>query len=504
MPDGDATRLNSSSPAQPEAGSATPAGAAVLTIEPPRSGLLAAFSRLGQTLGGLLGHAAIPEMAAALAYRTIFSLIPILLIAFLTLRLFKDTGALVEQMLSRLLEQAGLTSLAGNAGAGAASGGFDLKGWISQRVNEFSGINFTWIGLISAGVLIYGAMGLLVAMEGSFNAIYGGQNARSWSKRLLQYWMIITLGPMLVYASFFAGEAFKSIALDLAENTGVGASLFAAIAGYATTVLISAALLLALYQTIPNTRVRLRPAIIGSLVGGLLLEMAKNGFSIYVQYAGVRSLYGSLALLPLFLFWVYITWIIVLFGLRLSYLIQHQRLSLLLLAWRGVLRRHLDSPVAAAMPEQAAGPLMLDRTVGLCVLAHIGDAFNRGQIGLTPEQIEAKAAIPHAAARTVIDALIASGLVIRATAPSARSGRLTLSRPPASITAAEAIRALDGAVIEARGIGGTDRLTSAISSAAQHSAGGLTLADLIDPPAAPAGRSVVGGAGGGETPPVPA
>jgi membrane protein len=459
-----------------------------------RSGILASLTRLGTAVGSLLGHAAIPEMAAALAYRTIFSLIPILLIAFLTLRLFKDTNSLVEQMLSRLMDQAGLTNL-----AGSGDGGFNLQQWISQRVQEFSGINFTWIGLISAGVLIYGAMGLLVAMEGSFNSVYGGQPARSWSKRVLQYWMILTLGPMLVYASFFASNLFINLATTVSEEAGGAGATFRVFLAYVSAVPISAMLLLALYLTIPNTRVAIRPAIVGAIVGGVLLELAKNGFAIYVQVAGVRSLYGSLALLPLFLFWVYITWIIVLFGLRLAFLIQHHRLSLIGQAWRGVMRRHLQAPLIGAMPEQTNVPLLLDRSVGLAILAHIADGFQQGRGGITAEQLEARAGVPISAVRVVLAALLERSLIVRIPNGDNKASKYSLARPASSIAAITAIESLDEAIISARGCGRVDAVLRTAEQAMSRSLGTMTLAEIIDNPPPPKSRATQS-----DAPPVPA
>ena len=461
-----------------------------------------ALYRFGRTLGDLLGHYAIPEMAAALAYRTIFSLIPILLIAFLTLRLFKDTSKMVEDFLGKVLAQTGLSSIGSDAGSS-----FSLQVWISERVRDFSGINFTWIGMISAGVLIYAAIGLLVALEGAFNSIYGGQVARAWGKRFLQYWMIITLGPMLVYASFYAGDSFTQITRDVtAEQGGIVAATLLAMAGYATTVIITAGLLLALYITIPNARVALRPATIGALVGAVLLEMAKNAFSIYVKLAGVNSLYGSLALLPLFMFWIYITWIIVLFGLRLSYLIQHHRVGLLWQAWRGVLRRHLAPPLTASMPEQAFGPLLLDRSVALTMLAHIASAFNAGRAGLTAEQIETEASIPLAAVKPLLEKLRLAGL-LTTQGGSGRSARFMLRRPAETILVVDALRAVDELVIEARSIGRMATLERAMTAAAERAVAGLTLADLVLPPKRPGGESPLGpefAAANASSPPVPA
>ena len=82
-------------------------------------------------------------------------------------------------------------------------------------------------------------------------------------------------------------------------------------------------LLFLLYALMPNTHVSVRAAVIGSLVGALLWEAAKFGFQIYVVKAVPYSnIYGSIGLIPLFLFWIYVTWLIVLFGLILTYTLQ--------------------------------------------------------------------------------------------------------------------------------------------------------------------------------------
>ena len=93
-----------------------------------------------------------------------------------------------------------------------------------------------------------------------------------------------------------------------------------------TSGVASWVLLLLLLTLMPNTTVHLRPALIGSLVAAILWKFAKHGFKLYLTKAVSYSvLYGSLGLIPLFLFWMYLTWLIVLFGLELTYTLQAMR-----------------------------------------------------------------------------------------------------------------------------------------------------------------------------------
>jgi len=86
----------------------------------------------------------------------------------------------------------------------------------------------------------------------------------------------------------------------------------------------SSLVLFLIYYLMPNTRVYVRAAIVGALVGGLFLELAKYLFGLYVAHmVGENNIYGNLGLIPLFFFWVWIFWVIVLFGAELSYTLQH-------------------------------------------------------------------------------------------------------------------------------------------------------------------------------------
>src|SRR5690606_5390189 len=133
---------------------------------------------------------------------------------------------------------------------------------------------------------------------------------RSILQRVVTYWTVITLGPLLLLVSLYvAGQI-----VEWARPIPVVGSLLV-FAGRFTALGASWILLLVLYTLMPNTNVAVKPAVIGSFVGAVLWEIGKWGFGLYVSRAlPYSALYGSLGLIPLFLFWVYITWVVVLFG----------------------------------------------------------------------------------------------------------------------------------------------------------------------------------------------
>jgi membrane protein len=135
------------------------------------------------------------------------------------------------------------------------------------------------------------------------------------------HWSIITLGSGLLAMSLcMSGQV-----IDWFGTMGAGSNL-RWLLSHAIAILASWVLLFLLYALMPNTHVSVKAAAAGALVAALLWEAAKFGFQIYVAKAVPYSaIYGSLGLIPLFLFWIYVTWLIVLFGLILTYTLQTLR-----------------------------------------------------------------------------------------------------------------------------------------------------------------------------------
>lgn len=512
-----------------------------------------------QTLGVWLGQDAMPRMAAALAYRTMFSLLPFLVLSFLVFRLFPNSEALIADFLNQVIAKSGLDRIASDQDS--------VGKWITSTVGGFKGINFGAIGAVSAAVFIYGALSLLVDIESSFNAIYGVSRARSWARRIAQYWLIVSLGPLVLYTSFAVGEKFNSWAQasvrqvgSFVDGTGSGddpkpepapattptptpstppesasrpsvpsdarepspqsepgtiaptttdqpsdsplAAAWARVAlqdfvgppyveplppgaqadgfltgwilritGFLVTVGLSGFLLAVLYLTVPNTVVRLVPALIGALTGGLLLEIAKGSFRSFFSADSYAGVYGSLALLPLFLMWVYITWFIVLLGLRVSFLVQHGRTGVLLHAFRS--------------SRTGLGGSWMEPARGVAVVVDIADAFAQGRT-IAPWKLAERAGMDEASTRLLLSRLEESGILHRV-ASEGREETFALCRPAEQIPVAEIVsvaQSLAGPVAP----GATGDLLARVRSAQLQAVAGVNLSSLVS---APKGRRVV-------------
>jgi membrane protein len=182
---------------------------------------------------------------------------------------------------------------------------------------------------------------------------------------------------------------------------------------------ISAAwvLLFLLYALMPNTHVSVRAAMIGSLVGSLLWEAAKIGFQIYVVKAVPYSnIYGSIGLIPLFLFWIYVTWLIVLFGLILTYTLQTfgGRLPRKLRDRRGVL-------------------LHGDPDWMLPIMCEVGSAFDEGN-SINQQKLADQIGLSSREVREMTDQLIEANMLRRV---AGEEDSLTLARPAERIQIAD-------------------------------------------------------------------
>ena len=180
------------------------------------------------------------------------------------------------------------------------------------------GLSFEAIGAVGALLLIWAALGLLISFEDAANRIYRAPRARGWLARIGIYWTVLTLGPILLLVVLYAAEYW----LGRAEALPLLGPLFAFLGEFGSLAGSFLALTL-LYKLLPNTLVRWRPALSGALVAAALWDASKWAFGLYVSRAlPYLKLYGAIGLIPLFLFWLYLNWLIVLFGLEIAFILQ--------------------------------------------------------------------------------------------------------------------------------------------------------------------------------------
>jgi membrane protein len=259
------------------------------------------------------------EMAAALTYRTIFSLVPLLMVSMLVFRLFGDMDAAARELQEAAYGFFNYQVDATRPEAAAFKKLLDER--ILDVVRGVSGLHYEAIGMLGALLLIWAALSLLVSFENAANRVYRAPRGRGWLMRVGVYWAVLTLGPILLLVVRYAAQFW----LQRAERLPFAGPLLSPLGGFGTLAGSFLALSL-LYKLLPNTLVRWRPAIAGAFVAAALWDASKWTFGLYVGRAlPYLKLYGAIGLVPLFLFWLYTNWLIVLFGLEIAFTLQALR-----------------------------------------------------------------------------------------------------------------------------------------------------------------------------------
>ena len=261
------------------------------------------------------------EMAAALTYRTLFGLVPAVVLSLLLFRSFVGLEGVASMLEEQVKQFLNLSDVKVAMGA-EADERREMQAIIDERIAQFTErayeLDFRSVGGVGLALLIWAALALLITVENCFNTVCRAAAGRPWRYRVPVYWTVLTLGPLLLTISLYAADRFVAWASDLMWVGPVVEQLTRL-----SALVASWLLLLLLYQLVPNARVQTRAAVGGALVAAILWEGAKLAFESYVNHAVPYSaLYGSLGLIPLFLLWIYVTWLVVLLGLELTDALQ--------------------------------------------------------------------------------------------------------------------------------------------------------------------------------------
>ncbi|MDD2855648.1 MAG: YihY/virulence factor BrkB family protein, partial [Desulfuromonadaceae bacterium] len=242
--------------------------------------------------------------ASALTYTTVLSLVPFLAIAFSVL---KGLGA--QNALEPLLQQ-----LAG-----------DSEETISRIIAYVNNTNMKSMGAIGLVMLVLTVVSLMGSIEEAFNAVWGVSETRSLHRRFSDYLGVVIVGPILLLAATSMTSSLQSqwLLQWLVQNTYIGdAILF--LFRFLPYLSVWIAMVF-MYIFIPNIKVRFLSAVTGGVIAGTAWELAQWGyFHFQIGVAKYNAIYGTLAAVPVFLVWIYTSWLIVLFGLEIVFAHQHR------------------------------------------------------------------------------------------------------------------------------------------------------------------------------------
>ncbi len=234
------------------------------------------------------------QSAAALTYMSLFAIVPMLTLMYSMFSLipaFQDAGSQVEQWIfSKVLPSSGQE--------------------ISTYLTEFS-TQARKLSSVGVVILMVTSYLMLANIEKTFNHIWGTDGGRRGLSGFLLYWAILSLGPLLLAAGMVMKTYLLSFSLivDEVDALGISQYLFA----YLPWLLSCMAFSL-LFIAVPNCKVRTSHAIYGAVVTTVLFESAKALFGILVAHSSYNNVYGAFAIIPLFLIWIYLLWMLILIG----------------------------------------------------------------------------------------------------------------------------------------------------------------------------------------------
>lgn len=174
------------------------------------------------------------------------------------------------------------------------------------------------LGPIGGILLVWSALTLVTTIERSLNRIFEAPRSRSLGQRIVIYWSLLTLGPVVLVGAWYAGSQAAGAAQDVPVVSWI-VNLTSWIGPFIVTILVFAAI----YKLMPNTRVSFRAAAGGAIVAVPLWMIFRHAFSVYLTQVGVTNIYGAIGIVPLFLLWLNLSWWIFLFGAQLSHSAAH-------------------------------------------------------------------------------------------------------------------------------------------------------------------------------------
>jgi len=305
--------------------------------------------------------------ASALTYTSLLSFIPMLALMFSVLK-----GLGVQNRVEPLILEH------------IAVGSEEVVARVIEYINN---TNVGRLGTFGLVFLILTVLTLLSNIEESFNSIWYVRETRSLLRRFADYFSVVILGPifLLIAVSMTSALEAQAFTLKLREMTYVG-DLVTVLFKVLPYVAMWAAFAF-LYTFMPNIKVHLRAAIVGGIFGGTLWQFSQWAYvNFQIGVAKYNAIYGTMAALPILMVWIYVSWMIVLLGLEVTY------------AWQNL--RNLRQEALSDGEGFASRPWL-----ALTVLLRIAERFREAGPPLTAAEISSDLQLPPRLTRRLLGEL---------------------------------------------------------------------------------------------------
>ncbi|MGB1006298.1 MAG: YihY family inner membrane protein, partial [Thalassobaculaceae bacterium] len=238
------------------------------------------------------------QAAAALTFTTLLAVVPLLAI---TLGVFSAFPAFAA--LRGYFEEALFANLVPQVGE-------QVRGYLESFARNTG--QLTAIGMVALAI---SAVMLLSTIQSTLNRIFSVRHQRALILRLLVFWSLLTLGPVLLALALSLTSDLAQVAGAIVSDAGFDPGALQARAGWPRHILAIALETVAftgLYVIVPNRPVPGRDGVIGGLLATVLLEILKRLFALYFAFfPAYQTIYGALATIPIFLIWLYACWTVI-------------------------------------------------------------------------------------------------------------------------------------------------------------------------------------------------
>ena len=386
--------------------------------------------------------------AMSLVYTTLLSLVPLLAVSFSVLKAFGVHNQ-IEPLLINLVAPLG-------------ERGDELVLTILGFVENMKvGV----LGSLGLALLLYTVVSLIQKVESSFNYVWHAKSTRTLSRRFSDYLSVIMVGPVLVFSAIgMTASMMNSRVVQALLTIEPFGSMVIVISKLMPFILIILAFTF-VYLFVPNTRVNVRSAFVGALVGGALWQSTGMAFATFASTSTkYAAIYSGFAILILFMIWLYLSWLILLLGAQVAY--YHQHPEQVRLGSRRV-------PLSGRFRER----------MGLLMMYWVAERFVHDGKPWTLTGLANQLAMPGDRVGEILALLQERGLLVESCSDTPE---YLMVHDPANLTIEKLLRILrlpdeEQAIMESRlnSVPAVDALLQRVELGVKEHMGGMTLRDLV-------------------------
>ncbi|MEO8040170.1 MAG: YihY/virulence factor BrkB family protein, partial [Betaproteobacteria bacterium] len=263
----------------------------------------------------------------------------------------------------------------------------------SHIVGFVERMNVGVLGSVGFALLLYTAVSLIQKIEEAFNFIWHVTEPRSIGERFSRYLSVLLVGPILVFTAVGMSAALTNLSAVQGMLAVAPLGHLAVALGRVMPYVLVIGAFTFIYVFVPNTRVRFRPALIGAIAGGLLWQTGGWAFAAFVAGSTRYSaIYSSFAILVLFMIWLYLSWVILLFGAAVAFYRQHPEYIL----------------------QQSGEPRLSNRMrerLSLAIMSLIAASHAKGLTAWSTQRLASELHVPSHTVHRVLEALEHGGLL---------------------------------------------------------------------------------------------